>query len=158
VPLDDELVLVVAVGAAVARMLVVPLVVDALVGVEPLVLLFVVVTAAVVIVSLVPENEAAARAPKAATAATLATVDPIVRRRRRATARSRSAGLRRDAFMPTACAGLSFGFVTVAPAPLDVPSVIQPSDGGHGRDIGHGHGAPRRPATRSATTRRSTPG
>jgi len=101
VPLDDELVLVVAVGAAVARMLVVPLVVDALVGVEPLVLLFVVVTAAVVIVSLVPENEAAARAPKAATAATLAIVDPIVRRRRRATARSRSAGLRRDAFMLT---------------------------------------------------------
>jgi len=135
----DELVLVVAVGAAVARMVVVPLVVDVSVEVVPLVLPLV-MTAAVVTVSLVPEYEAAASAPKAPTAATLAIVDPIVRRRRRATARSRSTGLRRDVFMPTACAGVSFGFVTAGP-------VIQPSDGGHGRDIRRGHGAPRRPAT-----------
>ncbi|TMF36103.1 MAG: hypothetical protein E6I26_08865 [Chloroflexi bacterium] len=55
-------------------------------------------TAAVVTGSVeLPLYEMAATEPNAPTAATLATAVPIVRDRRRATARSRSAGLRRVA-------------------------------------------------------------
>jgi len=58
------------------------------------------VTAAVTIPDAVlPSYEAAATAPNAATAARLPTAEPIVRVRSRATARSRSAGLRRWVFV-----------------------------------------------------------
>jgi hypothetical protein len=51
--------------------------------------------------------------PNPPTAATLAMLVPIVIARRRATARSRSPGLRRDvAFMRALCTPVSFGFVT----------------------------------------------
>jgi len=93
----------VAVGAAVAWVVVVvefvvvvvPVAVDvppSVVVVEPAV-----VTAAVETSVEAPPYERAAMAPNPPTAAMLAILLPIVRARRRATARSRSAGLRRVA-------------------------------------------------------------
>jgi hypothetical protein len=100
-----------AVGAAVAVTEVVPLVVPAFVVevvsvvvaapvvVVPaaLVALSVATAAAVTMSPDVPSYDAAAMAPNPPTAARLARLVPIVRARSRATARSRSAGLRRAA-------------------------------------------------------------
>jgi hypothetical protein len=113
---------VVAVGAAVAWTVVVPLVVVVVVVVVVGVALVVpdvvvppsAVTIAVVEAPEVPSYDRAAMVLNPPTAATLAMLVPIVRARRRATARSRSAGLRRvDVFMVTRSSVDPFANVTV---------------------------------------------
>jgi hypothetical protein len=90
-----------------------------------------VIAAVTMVVESTPRSDAAATAPKTATAANPPTVEPIVSVRRRATARSRSAGLRRVVcLMP---AGLRVEpFRPMTPGPTAV--VTEPSDDGHEGD------------------------
>jgi hypothetical protein len=112
-----------AVGAAVAWTVAVPLVVVVVVAGVVSVEVVVpdvevppsaVTIAGVAVPPVVPSYERAAIAPNPPTAATLAMLVPIVRARRRATARSRSAGLRRAAvFMVIRSPGDPFVMMTV---------------------------------------------